>query len=57
MVGMKGVIESLKEKGAKAKVIIGGAPVTQAFADQINADGYAPNAASAADLAKKLVGA
>jgi 5-methyltetrahydrofolate--homocysteine methyltransferase len=35
--------------------MIGGAPVTQAFSDQIGADGYASNAASAADLAKKFV--
>jgi 5-methyltetrahydrofolate--homocysteine methyltransferase len=41
----------------KVKIIIGGAPVTQAFAEQIGADGYASNAAGAADLAKKLVGA
>jgi 5-methyltetrahydrofolate--homocysteine methyltransferase len=36
--------------------MVGGAPVTQAFADQIGADGYASNAASASELAKKLVG-
>jgi 5-methyltetrahydrofolate--homocysteine methyltransferase len=36
------------------KVMVGGAPVTQAFADLIGADGYASNAASAADLAKQL---
>jgi len=39
------------------KVIIGGAPVTQAFCDEIGADGYAPDAASAADLAKSLINA
>jgi len=35
--------------------MIGGAPVTQEFCDQIGADGYAPDAASAADLAKDLM--
>jgi 5-methyltetrahydrofolate--homocysteine methyltransferase len=56
MVGMKGVIESLKEKGAKAKVIIGGAPVTQNYADEIGASGYAADAASAVEVGKKLLG-
>jgi 5-methyltetrahydrofolate--homocysteine methyltransferase len=56
MVGMKGVIESLKEKGAKAKVIIGGAPVTQNYADEVGASGYAADAASAVDIGKKLLG-
>jgi 5-methyltetrahydrofolate--homocysteine methyltransferase len=37
--------------------MIGGAPVTQSFADEIGADGYAADAASAADKAKELVGA
>jgi 5-methyltetrahydrofolate--homocysteine methyltransferase len=36
-------------------VIIGGAPVTQAFCDEIGAAGYSPDAASAADLATRLV--
>jgi len=51
-------LKALEEAGLrdKVKVMIGGAPVTQTFADQIGADGYASNAASAADLAKKLVG-
>jgi 5-methyltetrahydrofolate--homocysteine methyltransferase len=37
--------------------MVGGAPVTQDFADKIGADGYAPNAAAAADMAKTLVNA
>lgn len=55
MRAMEGTIKSLEEAGLRdrVKVVIGGAPVTQAFADQIGADGYASNAASAADLAKK----
>lgn len=58
MTNMKAVVDSVKSNGlsGKVRVIIGGAPVTQAFADEIGADGYAPDAASAADLAKKLVG-
>lgn len=57
MTYMKEVIVGLKEAGLrdKVKVIIGGAPVTQAYADQIEADGYAPDAASAIDLAKDLL--
>ena len=57
MRAMENTIKALAEAGVrdKVKVIIGGAPVTQSFADQIGADGYASNAASAADLAKKLV--
>lgn len=58
MTNMKAVVEAVKAAGltGKIKVMIGGAPVTQAFADEIGADGYAPDAASAADLAKKLIG-
>ena len=47
-------IKAMKEAGVKAKVIIGGAPVTQAYASEIGADGYAADAASAADLALVL---
>ena len=58
MLAMKDTIEVLKEEGLRnsIKVIIGGAPVTQQFADEIGADGYAPDAASATDLAKRLLG-
>ncbi|MFQ6090856.1 MAG: cobalamin-binding protein, partial [Candidatus Bipolaricaulia bacterium] len=38
------------------KVMIGGAPVTQEYADEIKADGYAPDAASAVKLAERLMG-
>jgi 5-methyltetrahydrofolate--homocysteine methyltransferase len=57
MIYMKEIIQGLKDAGLrdKVKVIIGGAPVTQAYADQIEADGYAPDAASAMDLAKDLL--
>ena len=53
---MKNVIEAVKEAGLKTKVMIGGAPVTQEYADEIGADGYAPDAASAVDLARSLAG-
>jgi 5-methyltetrahydrofolate--homocysteine methyltransferase len=58
MRAMQSTITVLEEAGLrnKVKIMIGGAPVTQAFADQIGADGYAPDAAAAADLAKKFVG-
>lgn len=57
MIYMQEVIQGLKDAGLrdKVKVIIGGAPVTQAYADQIEADGYAPDAASAVDLAKDIL--
>jgi 5-methyltetrahydrofolate--homocysteine methyltransferase len=57
MPGMKDTIEALEAAGLRdrVKIIIGGAPVTQNFADEIGADGYAPDAASAADLAKALI--
>ena len=55
MPGMEEVIKSLKDAGISAKVMIGGAPVTQAYADKIGADGYAADAASAVDVAKSLV--
>jgi 5-methyltetrahydrofolate--homocysteine methyltransferase len=50
-------IEALTEAGLrdKVKVIIGGAPVTQAFADQIGADGYAEGAGGASRMAKALI--
>ena len=51
MTNMKAVVDAVKESGISAKTMIGGAPVTQAFCDEIGADGYAPDAASAADLA------
>ena len=53
---MPKVIEGLKAAGVKhVKVIIGGAPVTQKYADEIGADGYAADAASAVDEAKRVL--
>lgn len=54
---MKETIQALKDAGVDCKVIVGGAPVTQAYADEIGADGYAPDAASAVDAAKSVMGA
>jgi len=58
MPSMKDTIDSLKEAGVrdKVRVMIGGAPVTQNYADEIGADGYAPDAASAVDKAHELIG-
>jgi 5-methyltetrahydrofolate--homocysteine methyltransferase len=58
MTYMKDVIQAVDEAGLKdkVKVIIGGAPITQSYADEINADGYAPDAATAVDLVKGLLG-
>jgi len=57
MPSMKDTIEALKEAGVRdqVKVMIGGAPVTQNYADEIGADGYAPDAASAVDKASELL--
>jgi len=57
MLEMKNTIEVLEEEGLRddLKIIIGGAPVTQDFADEIGADGWAPDAASAKDLAVELM--
>ena len=53
---MAEVVKALKDAGVKVKTIIGGAPVTQNYADEIGADGYAPDAASAVDVTKQLIG-
>jgi len=54
---MRTVIEAIEEAEIRAnvKILIGGAPVSQAYADQINADGYAPDGASAVEVAKSLL--
>jgi corrinoid protein of di/trimethylamine methyltransferase len=58
MTGQKAVIEALDDVGLrpKVKVIVGGAPVTRSWAEEIGADGYSEDAMSAVALAKKLVG-
>lgn len=55
MPSMEKTIQAIKDSGLATKVMIGGAPVTQGYADKIGADGYAPDAASAVDLAKSLL--
>ncbi len=59
MRAMEGTVQALVEAGVRdrVKIMIGGAPVTQAFADRIGVDGYAPDAAAAADKAKHLIAA
>jgi 5-methyltetrahydrofolate--homocysteine methyltransferase len=58
MVHMRSTIEALEEAGLRdsVKVMIGGAPVTAAFAEEVGADAYAPDAASAVDVARSLGG-
>jgi len=58
MLHMKDTIELLKEEGLRdeIKVIIGGAPISQDFSDEISADGFSPDAISACDLCKRLLG-
>ena len=55
MPSMEKTIQAIKNAGLSVKTMIGGAPVTQDYADKIGADGYAPDAASAVDLAKSLL--
>ncbi len=58
MPAMKRTIEAIKQAGlTHVKIMIGGAPITQAFAAQIGADGFATDAASAVDVARQLVAA
>jgi methanogenic corrinoid protein MtbC1 len=54
---IKAVIDALKEAGLRdqVKVMIGGAPVTQDFANEVGADGYSDNANGAVGLARRLV--
>ena len=53
MPAMKDTIDLIKEEGLKVKCIVGGAPVSQGFADEIGADGYAPDAASCRGIVHK----
>jgi len=59
MVNMKTIIEALVEAGLRdsIKIMVGGAPMTAAFAEEIGADAYAPDAASAVDIARGLASA
>jgi 5-methyltetrahydrofolate--homocysteine methyltransferase len=55
MPSMEQTVKGLKAAGLSTKVLIGGAPITQAYADKIGADAYASNAAEAVEAAKRLV--
>jgi len=57
MLQMKSTVQALERAGVRGavKVIVGGAPVTQRFADEVGADGYADNAAAAVVLARRLM--
>ncbi len=57
MPAMQATVNAVREAGLATKVIVGGAPVTQAFADQIGADGYSSDAPGAVELARRLVAA
>jgi 5-methyltetrahydrofolate--homocysteine methyltransferase len=54
MVNMKSVIEIAKNKDCKSKIVVGGAPLTQNYANEIGADGYAPDAATAVEIVSSL---
>jgi len=58
MRNQKGVIEALEKAGVRSqvKVMVGGAPVTRRWAEEIGADGYAQDAMSAVELARELIG-
>jgi len=55
MPGMEKTLKAIKGAGLGLKVMVGGAPVTQNYADKIGADGFAADAASAVDVAKRLM--
>jgi len=57
MIYMKTVVETVRGKGLDVRIAVGGAPVTPQFCNDIGADGYAADAASAVELFKKLVAA
>jgi 5-methyltetrahydrofolate--homocysteine methyltransferase len=58
MTGMRDVVDAFREAGlADVKILVGGAPVTADWAAEIGADGYAPDAATAVDVAKAALGA
>jgi 5-methyltetrahydrofolate--homocysteine methyltransferase len=55
MPAMEKTLKAIKDAKVPAKIMVGGAPVTQSYADKIGADGYAADAATAVDVAKQLV--
>ena len=55
MGSMKSTIDALRSEGLAVKTMVGGAPLTDSYANEIGADGYAPDAASAVDVADSMV--
>lgn len=55
MPAMDGVVRALRDSGCQVKIMVGGAPVTQEYANKIGADGYAADACSAVEVARRLV--
>ncbi len=55
MSGMRGVVEAVHEAGLRARVVVGGAPITPEYAAEIGADGQAPDAGSAVELVRRLI--
>jgi 5-methyltetrahydrofolate--homocysteine methyltransferase len=57
MTSMQGTIEAITTAGlrSKVKIVVGGAPITQVYAEQIGADGYAPDASSAVRLLRRVL--
>jgi 5-methyltetrahydrofolate--homocysteine methyltransferase len=53
---MEKVIQTIREYDPKARFIVGGAPITQEFADRIGADGYAPDAGEAVKVGNRIIG-
>ena len=56
MTYMRDIVRTVREKNPAVRTMIGGAPLTQAFADEIGADAYAADAAGAVDVARELLG-
>lgn len=55
MINMKSVVDLARIKDCKAKIVVGGAPVTESYAEEIGADGYAPDAVTAVETLNKLM--
>ncbi len=55
MMRMKDVVELAKERGCRSKIIVGGAAISQSFADEIGADGYSKDAAECVKLVERLL--
>ena len=55
MMRMKDVVDLAKEKGCTAKIVIGGAAITESFSDEIGADGYSKDAAECVKLVERLL--